>query len=142
MLILMAHGSRNPRWRDSVESLTESLRRDLARGDPGWGQVRLAYLQFAAPTLVDVASGAVRAGDRRIRVLPLFLTGEGHVHRDIGPLVDQLRTAYPTIDVELLPAIGQHPLFRDLLRKIAVEEAGQPGGMRADAVDRPDDTLQ
>ncbi len=117
MLILIAHGSRDPRWRESVEKLTESLQADL--GPDG---VRLAYMQFATPTLMDVASEAIQSGATKIRVLPLFLTGDGHLVRDIQPLVDQLRKAHPSVEVTLLPSVGRHPLFQELLRKIAREE--------------------
>jgi hypothetical protein len=52
----------------------------------------------------------------------LFLAGEGHVERNIRPLVDEVDLAFPEIDVELLPAAGQHPLFREMLRGIALED--------------------
>jgi sirohydrochlorin cobaltochelatase len=117
-LILIAHGSRNPRWRGSVEKLMESLQTEL-----GPDKVRLAYMECAPPTLADVASQAVRAGIRRIRVLPLFLAGEGHVARNIRPVIDQLHKTHGPVELELLPPVGQHPLFRELLRSIAVEEA-------------------
>ncbi len=116
MLILVAHGSRDPHWRASVEKLTESLQADLSKES-----VRLAYMDCTPPTLMDVASDAVQAGVQRIRVLPLFLTNEGHVDRDIRPLVDQVRAVHRPIEVELLPPVGQHPLFREVLYKIAVQ---------------------
>ncbi len=118
MLILIAHGSPNPRWRASVEKLTDSLQADL-----GPGTVRLAYMEGDPPTLMDVASDAVREGTSHIRVLPLFLTTEGHVDRNIRPLVDEVRHAFGDVDIELLPPVGQHPLFQKLLREIAVQSA-------------------
>jgi sirohydrochlorin cobaltochelatase len=60
-------------------------------------------------------------GAKRIRVLPLFLTAEGHVDRHIRPLVERLRDDHAPVDVELLPPVGQHPLFRELLHKVALE---------------------
>jgi len=117
MLSLIAHGSRGPRWRASVEELTESLRADL-----GPDKARLAYMEWTPPTLTDVASDAVWAGVEKIRVLPLFLAGQGHFFRDIHPPVDQLRKAHGSVEVTLLPPVGQHRLFLELLHKIAVEE--------------------
>ena len=145
MLILIAHGSREPRWRASVEELAESLQRDLGlrKPDPtelGPLAVRLAYMECAPPTLMDVASEAVRAGVKKIRVLPLFLTGQGHVDCDIRAMVDEVRKAWATLEVDLLPPVGQHPLFRELLYSIAIEQSGQLKRIRADAADRPDDT--
>jgi sirohydrochlorin cobaltochelatase len=119
MLILIAHGSRDPRWRASVEELIEPLQADL-----GPDAVRVAYMACTPPTLMDVAADAVRAGVKRIRVLPLFLAAEGHVIRDIHPLVDRLRTAHAQLEVDLLPPIGRHRLFQDMLRTIAEQSSG------------------
>ena len=116
MVIFIAHGSRDPHWRASVEALIESLRADLGRD-----RVGLAYMDCTPPTLMDTASEAVGAGAAGIRVVPLFLTEEGHVERDVRPLVEQLRKAFGTVDVKLQPAVGRHPLFRELLREIAVQ---------------------
>ena len=117
MLILIAHGSREPRWLASVEELAESL-----QVEHGPDRVRLAYMQFASPTLMEVVSDAAKSGQTRFRVLPLFLTLGGHVARDIQNLVDEVRQARPDIDVQLLRPVGKHPLFVDLLKKIVGEE--------------------
>ncbi len=99
-----------------MERLTELLQADL-----GPDMVRLAYMECTPPTLMDVASEAIASGAGRIRVLPLFLTGEGHVERNVRPLVDEIRSKFPDIKVDLLPPAGQHPLFREMLREIALE---------------------
>ena len=116
MLIIVAHGSHDPSWRASVESVTESLQADL-----GPERLRLAYMDCTSPTLADVVSEAARAGVVRIRVLPLFLANEGHVNRDIRPAVEEIRAVHPSAEIELLPAVGQHRFFREMLAKIAGE---------------------
>ena len=116
MLILIAHGSRNPRWRSAVERLAESLQAESGRAN-----VSFAYMEFTPPTLADAVSDAVRAGAKRVRVLPLFVANEGHVDKDIRPVVEQLREQHAPVRVELLPAVGQHPLFLEMLNKIALE---------------------
>jgi sirohydrochlorin cobaltochelatase len=116
VLIVVAHGSQDPNWRASVELVTGSLQADLGRDS-----VRIAYMECTPPTLADVVSEAVGAGVARIRVLPLFMANEGHVDRDISPMVEQLRGLHRSANIELLPAVGQHRLFRELLAKIATE---------------------
>jgi sirohydrochlorin cobaltochelatase len=116
MLIIVAHGSLDPNWRASVESLAESLEADV-----GPDRVRLAYMDHTPPTLDDVVSEAVQKGVGRVRVLPLFLANEGHVDRDIRPEVDRLRKTHRSVEFELMPAVGQHRSFREMLAKIAVE---------------------
>ena len=117
MLILIAHGSHDPNWREPVERLVESLQADI-----GHGKISLAYMECTPPTLLEAAAEAVESGADKIRVLPLFLTSQGHVERNIRPLVDQVRSVYPSVDVQLMPPLGQHPTFSELLRKIAVEQ--------------------
>ena len=119
MLIIVAHGSRDPNWRASVESLAESLEADV-----GPDRVRLAYMDHTPPALEDVVSEAVGRGVVRVRVLPLFLANEGHVDRDIRPVVERLRAIHRSVEVTLLPALGQHRAFREFLAKIALEEPG------------------
>lgn len=114
MLILVAHGSHDPKWRASVERLSESLEADL-----GPGRVRIAYMDCTPPTLEDVVSEAVRLGTVHVRVLPLFMADEGHVDRDIRPLVEQVRGTHQSVELELLPAVGQHPFFLEMLARIA-----------------------
>lgn len=116
MLILIAHGSRDARWRASAARVVDALAALDGTGDAG---VRLAYMDHTPPTLRDVAADAVAAGSRRLRVLPLFLAAEGHVERDVHPLVDEVRTLWTEIDVELLPPLGQHPEFIEALGHIA-----------------------
>ena len=118
VLVLVAHGSRNRGWSAPLEEMVRSI-----PGGTGTARVRLAYSQFAQPTLEQIVEEEVRAGRRRFRVLPLFMTDEGHVERDIRPVVEGLRAARGYIELELLPAVGRHPSFRDLLAGIAREAA-------------------
>jgi sirohydrochlorin ferrochelatase len=75
----------------------------------------------APPTLLDAVGEAVRDGCRQLHVLPLFLAPEGHVDRDIRPLVEQARTAFPDITIDFMTPIGQLPGFRRLLSSLALE---------------------
>ena len=115
MLILVAHGSPKESWRDSVEGMVESL-----QAEGGGRGVRLAYMDHMPPNLLEAIGQAVEEGAETIRVLPLFLTGEGHVTKDIRPMVEEARATYGHVEVEILPAAGQHPLFRELLVRIAL----------------------
>ena len=119
MLILIAHGSHNPGWRTSVEGVVHEAQRELGER----ATVRLAYMDCTPPTLLDVAEDAVRSGVTLLRVLPLFLANQGHVDRDIRPLVEQVRQNYPQLKVELMQAMGQHPAFVKLLYEIGAESA-------------------
>jgi siroheme synthase-like protein len=115
MLILIAHGSRTPEWRGSLENLTESV-----RSVDGSGPVRLAFMQFAGPTLPDVVKEGLEEGVREFRLLPLFMASAGHVDNDIRPLVADLRDRHPEARFHLMTPVGELPEFHRFLQDFAV----------------------
>ena len=117
-LLLFVHGSRDPRWRAPFERMTADLQEKL-----GAGRVRLVYMEFAEPTLLDVADEAARDGVTRLRLLPLFLAGGAHVANDIPDQVGAVRSRHPELRIEVLPPVGEDPRFAALLRDIASESA-------------------
>lgn len=114
MLVLMAHGSRNQAWRDSLQQIVntlESQEPELA--------VRLAFMQFSGPTLADVVHRGREEGTREFWVLPLFMATPGHVDKDVRPTVEALEREYQDSSFHLLTPVGEHPLFHELIRQIA-----------------------
>jgi sirohydrochlorin cobaltochelatase len=119
-LILFAHGSRREAWRAPLEALAARLGERVGRPDA----VALAYLELCPPSLGEAAAAAVADGVERLRVLPLFMSGGGHVARDLPPLVDAARADCPGLRIEVLPALGEHPLVLEALGVIVADEIG------------------
>ena len=115
-LILLAHGSPDPRWLTPFEKLTETLK--AACGNE---RVRLAYLEFTVPTLYEAASAAARSGFCHLRILPLFMAGGGHVDRDIPVQVEQLVWELPEVVIDILPPVGEDPRVVAAIGDIATE---------------------
>lgn len=101
-LILLAHGARDPRWAAPFEAIARHLR----DGQAGL-EVRLAYLDFMTPDLLEAGAQLARAGCTRITVAPLFLGAGGHVRQDVPRLLQQLGQQHPGVRWTLLPAIGE-----------------------------------
>ncbi len=114
MVVFVAHGSRDARWRASAEEAVGYVAEVV-----GPERVGLAYMDHAPPTLMDVVRDAVASGEREIRIVPLFLASEGHVERDVEPLVEEVREAWSELTVELLPPLGRQSAFREALCSIA-----------------------
>ncbi len=101
-LILFAHGARDPRWAAPFEAVAARVR--AAR--PGV-PVRLAFLEFMAPTLPEAGAELAATGCSRVEVLPMFLGTGGHVRRDLPLMLDTLSAAHPQTAFVLHGAVGE-----------------------------------
>ena len=101
-LILFAHGARDPRWAGPFEAVAAQVRAQAPAA-----AVRLAYLEFMAPTLPEAGAELAAAGCTAVAVLPLFLGAGGHVRKDLPLLMDGLRSAHPGVAFTLHPAVGE-----------------------------------
>ena len=116
-LVLMGHGSRDPRWREPFDRLCAAA--NAANG----GGIRMAFMDFIEPTLMQVVEDCVREGVQSIAVLPLFLAAGAHVATDIPSQIDEIRTRFPQIRIEPLAPIGEDPRMFSLLKEIILERA-------------------
>jgi sirohydrochlorin cobaltochelatase len=119
MLILVAHGSRDPLWRGSIHNLAEAVGALMPNEE-----VRVAFMQFDGPTLADVVEEAAGLGRTHLRLLPLFMASAGHVDKDIKPLVRELAQTHPALELELLTTVGESGPFPALILEIANSQKG------------------
>jgi sirohydrochlorin cobaltochelatase len=102
-LILLAHGARDPQWREPFERLADRVREkrpDIA--------VSLAFLELMAPDLLAAGEDLIAGGCDELRVVPVFFGQGGHVRDDIPALVDALQKRYPNAVIGLGPAAGEN----------------------------------
>ena len=118
-LILFAHGARDPRWAAPFEAVAAQVR--AQRPDV---QVRLAYLEFMTPSLLDAGTELAALGCVDVQVLPLFLGAGGHVRKDLPLLIDTLRQVHPGLTVTLQPAVGELPRITAAMADAAVQMLG------------------
>lgn len=115
-VIVFAHGSRDPLWRQPVEAVAQRI----AQTDPS-ARVEIAYLELCEPDMSTAAERLVQTGVQRIRVLPLFFGMGKHAREDLPELMEQLGLRYPGVAFERLPAAGEDPRLTALLAQIALE---------------------
>ena len=101
-LILFAHGARDPRWAAPFEAVAAQVRRQQPAAT-----VRLAFLEFMAPSLAEAGAELAAAGCTQVAVLPLFLGAGGHVRKDLPLLMDALRHTHPGVAFTLHTAVGE-----------------------------------
>ncbi|TNF58426.1 MAG: cobalamin biosynthesis protein CbiX [Burkholderiales bacterium] len=115
-VIVFAHGSRDPLWRQPVEAVAAAI---AARAPQV--PVRCAYLELCEPDLPAAARALVATGVTRVRVLPLFFGMGKHAREDLPLLLDALQRDHPGVRFERLPAAGEDPRLTELMARIALE---------------------
>lgn len=111
LVVLIAHGSRAPRWRQPFETLLAKVEAENPQNP-----VVLCYMEMASPTLFEVLTPYKTAPPRQLDILPLFMSAGSHYTADIQPMVKQVRQWFPATHVTLHPPIGEHPAFQTLLQ--------------------------
>jgi sirohydrochlorin cobaltochelatase len=103
-VILLAHGARDQRWLDPFVRLRAELAAKLAPCG-----VALSFMEFAPPSFATAALELCTNGARHVLVIPVFLSGGGHVAHDVPVLVQAERARYPLVHFEVAGALGEEP---------------------------------
>jgi sirohydrochlorin ferrochelatase len=115
-VVLVAHGSRDPRAAAATSALARAVR--LAR--PDW-DVYASYLDHAGPRPLDVLAAL---GRRRAVVVPLLLTAAYHGRVDVPAVLEAASGLGLAVEVSLADVLGPvSPLLIDAL----VRRLGDPG---------------
>ncbi|WP_031159020.1 sirohydrochlorin chelatase [Streptomyces durhamensis] len=124
-LVLVAHGSRDPRALDTVRTLRDRVR-ELR---PGLA-VHLGHIELNAPLLPDTLTAL---GDAPAVLVPLLLSRGYHVRHDIPEMAAAARAG-----TRVAAPLGPHPLLTETLYDRLVEAgwptAMDPAARRASAV--------
>ncbi|MFJ7159578.1 sirohydrochlorin chelatase [Streptomyces sp. NPDC101118] len=115
-LVIVAHGSRDPRALSTVEALLGRVR-ELRPGLP----VRLGHIELTAPLLADTLDALPEAGEAVL--VPLLLGRGHHVTHDLPRAAADaahLRT-------RVAAPLGPHPLLVEALRDRLAEAGWTPG---------------
>jgi sirohydrochlorin cobaltochelatase len=121
-LILLAHGARDPRWREPFDRLVERLRAkrpELA--------VRLAFLELMTPDLSLAAKQLVTSGCGSLLIVPIFFGQGGHVREDVPAVVEVLRKRWTGVAVSVSRTAGDDSGVIDALVSFCIHELDQRG---------------
>jgi sirohydrochlorin cobaltochelatase len=116
-VILFAHGSRDPLWRLPIDAVAQQM----SERWPGLA-VACAFLELTTPDLASTVEAMMMRGMTHLRIVPMFLGVGRHAREDLPALVNDLTQAYPQVQFELLPAIGEHPAMTQLMADIAANQ--------------------
>lgn len=124
VLLVIAHGSRDPRHAATVHALTGRVR--AAR--PGL-RVETAFLDHCAPSVPQGVDRLAADGVREAVALPLLLTRAFHAKADIPAALREATARHPRLRVHRAGVLGPSPLLVTALER-RLSEAGLGRGGR------------
>lgn len=116
-VILLAHGSRDPRWRDPFERLASKIKAK----SPSVA-VRPAFLKDLEPEIYTVAEDMARSGVAEITVVPVFLAAGGHSANDFPVMAKRLSAEHPGVNFHWADVIGS---WDEVIEAMATAIAGR-----------------
>ncbi|WP_411109742.1 sirohydrochlorin chelatase [Streptomyces sp. c-19] len=119
VLLVIAHGSRDPRHAATVQALV----RRAGALRPGL-RVETAFLDFNLPSVTGVLDRLAAEGVRDVVALPLLLTRAFHAKADV-PAV--LRQAPPSLRIRQAEVLGPSPLLVAAVERRLYEAGLAPG---------------
>ncbi|KUJ70962.1 cobalamin biosynthesis protein CbiX [Streptomyces albus subsp. albus] len=129
VLLVVAHGSRDPRHAATVASLAErvrSLRPEV--------RVETAFLDFNAPRVPQVLTRLAAEGVGEVVALPLLLTRAFHAKADIPAVLRAATARHPRLTVRQAAVLGPSPLLLAALERRLYEAGVRPGDRRSTGV--------
>ena len=103
--ILLAHGSRDKRWCQTLEEGLEVMQHSLTR------PVSLAYMEMASPSLEQVIETQYGLECRHFTILPLFFAAGRHLLTDVPLQLQALKKQYPDAEFVLEEPLGKQSAF-------------------------------
>ncbi|MDQ0793188.1 sirohydrochlorin chelatase [Streptomyces sp. B1I3] len=121
VLLVIAHGSRDPRHAAAVHALTSRVR-SLR---PGL-RVETGFLEFNAPPVPRVLERLAADGVDEVVALPLLLTRAFHAKSDIPSVLREARSRLPRLRIRQAGVLGPSPLLNSALEQRLYEAGLSP----------------
>lgn len=98
--------------------------------------VKVAYLQFAEPGIMDTIRDSVSRGARKVVLHPFFLSAGMHVTKDIPEMIEEARGLYPDVTFIYTEPLGVHEkLAHIVMERISAAEVLAPAAIEKRSFD-------
>ncbi|MGO3344115.1 MAG: sirohydrochlorin chelatase [Marinomonas sp.] len=116
-IILLAHGSPDPSWKQPFESLYKNTVEQY-----GVEHASLAFMELTTPTLEDVVAQLDKSV-KKVAVLPLFFAVGRHLRVDVPAQIEALQSEQ--LHIDLLAPIGDDTLVKNAMHNAIARHLGK-----------------
>ncbi len=128
-LVLIGHGSRDPRAAEEFHALLDMVRVAAVDQLVGGG-----FLELADPPIDEAVDALVADGATDIVAVPYVLFGAGHLKDDGPAVLDRARRRHPHVQFRLARDLGVHPAVLDVAEARVRDSQGEPKPAETTAV--------
>jgi sirohydrochlorin ferrochelatase len=112
-ILLVGHGSKSEKP-ESIRHVAVHLHH-LIHPECNSNCIRVAYLQFAEPTIMEAIEEAVTSGAKRIIIHPYFLHSGVHVTEHIPKIVNEANSLYSDVEFICTEHLGAHEKIAEVV---------------------------
>ncbi len=125
-IILIGHGSPK-KDANRLGIIADMLHRALHPGCAA-GCVRVAYMEFAEPSIPETLDREARRGAKKIIIHPFFLNAGVHVTKDIPEMIGAAESRHPGVEFVYTEPLGVHEkLIQVVIERIHGATFSAPG---------------
>ena len=113
--ILLAHGSKDPRWRTSFENLLEKIKKHSPKK-----KFCLCYLKICRPSLSEAVKDLADSNFKisTINIHSIFLSAGVHFNEEIKAMVSDLQATYPNLKFKINDVVGNNSIVSNAILKV------------------------
>ncbi|MBF0290956.1 MAG: CbiX/SirB N-terminal domain-containing protein [Nitrospinae bacterium] len=119
-IVLLAHGSRDAKWREPFDLLAGKIAKRLPDT-----AVRVSFLKDLEPDIYAAVDGLAKAGATHITVVPVFLAAGGHSGNDFPVMANRLSVEHPGVKFRWTEVIGS---WEEVIEAMAVAVCAKEDG--------------
>jgi precorrin-8X/cobalt-precorrin-8 methylmutase len=94
--------------------------------------VRVAYLQFAKPDIMEALEACVQDGAKKVIVQPYFLSSGMHVTSDIPELIHKAKGRFPDVEFIYTEPLGIH----NKMAEVVLERIRAASGLKPEEIEK------
>ncbi|NRA25262.1 MAG: CbiX/SirB N-terminal domain-containing protein [Oleispira sp.] len=122
--ILLAHGSRDPKWQAPFEAIKDMIKQQAQQNaiDSHLAMpVELAYMELCEPSLERMCEQLALEGYQQINIYPLFFAAGRHLRIDVPQQLTQIENKLG-IKTLLHPPVGQKSIVQEAVSKVILQQ--------------------